>query len=134
MKKRNGFTLIELLAVLVVLSVISTIVFPIVSDVISDSEKGAYEEIENSIIRAAKLWATDNSSKLIRVNASNQLEQKNCHVKLSTLKTDGYFEDKETINPQNDENIDGTIIELEYTNNQYKYTIKTSGSSTYSEC
>ena len=43
LKSKKGFTLVELLAVIIILAVISTIVVPIVLNIVNDSKKSTYE-------------------------------------------------------------------------------------------
>lgn len=136
MKNKNGFTLIELLAVLVILGVIGTIIYPIVSDILSDVEEKAYNQQINAIKRAAKNYASDNSSILIEINENDEIQNKSCYVKLSSLKSGGYLENEDTIDPRDDNNINDAVVDLEYdfANNQYNYTVNISGTSSLEEC
>lgn len=57
---KKGFTLIELLSVLVVISVLSLITVPIVSNIISDSKRKSMLESVNGLITSARYFAIDN--------------------------------------------------------------------------
>ena len=134
--KKEGFTLIELLAVLIVLAAISAILIPMVSDMLEESEQKAYDQQIKEIEKAAKNWVLDNEKLLIEVDENVNISYKNCFVYLSDLKNLGYFENDTTINPVNDENIEDTVIELEYDYNikQYLYSVIDNGDTNYYPC
>ena len=54
-KEVNAFTLMELMAVLVVLAIIALIVFPIVDDILLDSDKKAFARSVEGLEKAARL-------------------------------------------------------------------------------
>lgn len=62
MRKLNnkGFTLVEVLAVIVILGVLATITVPAVSTVIEQNKENSYENLQKSIIAAAKIYISDN--------------------------------------------------------------------------
>lgn len=64
MNNKKGFTLVELLAVLILLSVLALMIFPVVEDYVTSSRKqGNQVEIDN-IIAATKNWEADNLDKI----------------------------------------------------------------------
>ncbi|MCI5552314.1 MAG: type II secretion system GspH family protein, partial [Tenericutes bacterium] len=58
--KEKGFTLIELLAVIVILSVITLITIPMVTNVIEESKKKALASSVQGLVESANLYATEN--------------------------------------------------------------------------
>ena len=51
---KNGFTLIELLAVIVILAIIAVIATPIITGIIEDAKKSAFERSVEGIVEATK--------------------------------------------------------------------------------
>ena len=58
--KEKGFTLIELLAVIVILSVITLITVPMITNVIEESKKKALASSIQGLVESANLYATEN--------------------------------------------------------------------------
>ena len=57
---KKGFTLIELLAVIVVLAVILVILMPIIGNVISDGEEGAFKTNVSEVMKLVKIHYQEN--------------------------------------------------------------------------
>ncbi|MEI3529752.1 MAG: type II secretion system protein [Bacilli bacterium] len=133
---KKGFTLVELLAVLVILAIIATISFPIVSNVLEKSEKKAYDQQIKEFEKAAKNFETNNSNLLIQIDENDEIQNISCYISLDTLKAGGYLEDKEIINPMDDSSMDNAVIDLQYDagSNQYKYVVHVDGNSNLTEC
>ena len=58
--KEKGFTLIELLAVIVILSVITLITIPMITNVIEESKKKALASSIQGLVESANLYAIEN--------------------------------------------------------------------------
>ena len=58
--KEKGFTLIELLAVIVILSVITLITVPMITNVIEESKKKALASSVQGLVKSANLYAIEN--------------------------------------------------------------------------
>ncbi len=58
--KEKGFTLIELLAVIVILSVITLITIPMITNVIEESKKKALASSVEGLVESANLYAIEN--------------------------------------------------------------------------
>ena len=92
---KKGFTLIELLGIIVILSLIAAISYPIVMNNINAAKQSAEESQINFIITAAKYWANDNSGLLSdTVGATYTLD-------LITLKDAGLLENSQYKDLQN---------------------------------
>ena len=89
MKKNNkGFTLIELLAVIVILMSISLIVVASVSESLERRDEKECEEQKQLAINAAKVYFSLNGG---------------TSVKVSTLKSGNYFNEKSKVDKLNDD-------------------------------
>lgn len=60
--KQKGFTLVEVLAVIIILGIVVTIVYPIVVSTIKSSEIKAYNSQREIIKKAAKVYALEKES------------------------------------------------------------------------
>jgi prepilin-type N-terminal cleavage/methylation domain len=110
---KKGFTLVELLAILVILSIITLIAYPIIGNVINNSKSKLQKEQYNRIKSAAKNWATSNSID----------ETTGACIKISDLKSGGYLEDANIEDPKLGSSMNGSFkIEWVSAKNQYKYT------------
>ena len=113
--KRNGFTLAELLGVIVILSLISVITIPAVTDQLNNYRKRLCEAQLAEIVSAAKTWATDNIYKLPTSNGETY------SVTLETLSSYGYI-DKDIQNPITKEKFDLEDTKVTITRSGKKYT------------
>ncbi|MDD4718473.1 MAG: prepilin-type N-terminal cleavage/methylation domain-containing protein [Bacilli bacterium] len=59
-KKYRGFTLIELLAVIVIIGIILLVVFPVVTKIIEEAEKGSFRNSVYGIVKSAEYKHADN--------------------------------------------------------------------------
>lgn len=100
---KKGFTLVELLAVLVILSIITLLVYPIFTSVIKDSKKEIEKTNVNEILNSAYNWSLDNSS-ILPVNVNDDIT-----VNVETLKKQGYLR-KDAIDISTGEEVDDTCI------------------------
>ena len=126
---KKGFTLVELLAIIVILGIIITIVYPLVVSTINDAKKNAYTSQKEIVIKAAKLYYLDHVENLPDIGSSE-----NRCVTIETLITDGYIsseelksnysmikEEKKLINPDNNTEI--SSVQVKYENNKYVYNL-----------
>jgi len=100
---KNGFTLVELLAVLVILSIITLLVYPIFTSVIKDSKKEIEKTNVNEILNSAYNWSLDNSS-LLPVQVDDDIT-----VNIETLKKQGYLR-KDAIDISTGEEVKDTCV------------------------
>ncbi len=111
---KKAFTLIELLGVLIILAVIALITFPIIDNLLTSSRQQAYQRSVEGILEAAKLYVTGESD-----FPSNDIKK----IDLQTLINSGLLEDKDIIDPRNNEDMIGCILyKWDDSNNQYQYS------------
>ena len=108
---KKGFTLVELIAVIVILGLIGTVVYPSIISIINNSKEKAYESQKRVIVKAAKEWGVKNSSKL---------PDDSCRITVARLIKEGYIENDEINNPKGGK-FNG-IVEVKFESNQYSYT------------
>ena len=92
---KKAFTLTELIAVIVVLAITSTIVFPVIQNHLKDNKNKLYEMQIDGIVESAKIWGANNINKL-PVEGEESVT-----VTLGELKRAGYA-DKDLKNPKTD--------------------------------
>lgn len=110
---KNGFTLVELLAVLVILSVIATIVFPTVISSIRKSKENAYNIQVSTIEESSRNWMLEKNNIDSIINT--------VYISLKTLIQEKYIQEME--NPLNGKVMNGCVRVLYMPNeNQYSYT------------
>lgn len=97
--KNKGFTLIELIGTIVILSIVVLIIIPPISNSLKKSVEDADKKTKQSIIMAAKSWASDNKDKLPTT------------VKLNILQEEGYIDDNLKL-PSTTENINSACVEI----------------------
>lgn len=116
MKKDKGFTLIELLAVITLIGILSIIGSISVTKLITSSKEKTYEQQVYNIEKAAKTWATNNTSVL------NEDESFKTYITVEDLKLAGLLEKVEIIDPRTEKELDGCVqITYNTKNKKYKY-------------
>lgn len=116
---KKGFSLVELLAIIVVLSIIALIAYPIIGNVIDNSRDKLQKEQHNRIKSAAKNWVTANS-----VN-----ETTGTCITISQLTDAGYLEIGDIKDPKGGTLNGGFQIRWVATKNQYSYEYFSGGCS-----
>lgn len=116
MKKDKGFTLIELLAVITLIGILSIIGSISVTKLITSSKEKTYEQQVYNIEKAAKTWATNNTSFL------NEDEGFKTYITVEDLKLAGLLEKVKIIDPRTEKELDGCVqITYNTKNKKYKY-------------
>lgn len=113
--KKNGFTLIELIGVMVILSIIALITYPIIKDSFNNSKTGLSREQVKSIENIARIWASKNSDELPSENP-NEIK----YLTIEELKKSGLLENKKILEMDSDEELKG-CVKIYYGNNKYNY-------------
>lgn len=57
---KDGFTLIEILAIIILLSVLALVTYPIINGVINDSRKDLYDKQIDELERHTRTWISEN--------------------------------------------------------------------------
>ena len=110
---KKGFTLAELIGVIIILSILALIVYPIISDSYKDSKKGLSEEQIKSLENVTRIWATNNPEELT--------EDTPRYVTIEELKRSGLIENKEILDVDNQGTELKGCIKIYYENNKYNY-------------
>ena len=113
----KGFTLIELLGVIILISLITLILLPMIDKAIKQGDTAAKNQNKNSLVMAAKNWATDNK---------NKMPSDKCYIDANSLITAGYLD-------KNNSDIKGVVIITKtgtkgsdnYKTNIYRYKYQT---------
>ena len=122
---KKGFTLVELLAVIIVISVVSLIIFPVVTKQISKSKQDLYNIQVENIIKAAKDMVLDNRELLDEnhiVPTLISIEE----MQTATNKDGVHYLEEGTIKSPLDESVmNGTVvITYDESSKGYKYEYK----------
>ena len=115
--KKNGFTLAELLGVIVLLSLVSIITIPAVTDSLSNYKGRVCKAQLDEIVSAARTWANDNVLKLPTGNDEFRT------VTLEELSEYGYI-DGTIQNPVTKKNFDPKTTKVVITRSGKRYTYK----------
>ena len=110
--KNKGFTLIELLAVIIILSVLSVIVIPTVSDSIKQAKNDAYNEQVKIIENQAEKYFLDSNFDV--------LENERKVIYLEEILNTDYINKSKIINPKTDEEMTGCVLVTSYSK-QYHF-------------
>lgn len=133
--KQKGFTLVEVLAVIIILGIVVTIVYPIVVSTIKSSEIKAYNSQIEIIKKAAKVYALEKESGPVTERVLPSLEEgKTSYVSIKDLIDTGYISDEELQDEDNvdlkngilknpKEDLSCTQVKITYESNQYTYKV-----------
>ena len=61
---KDGFTLIEILAVIILLSILALVTYPIINGIINDSRKDLYDKQLDELERYTRTWISENVESL----------------------------------------------------------------------
>ncbi len=112
---KKGFTLIEVIGILVVLTIVFGVTFPVVTGVINRSKQKAYDDQIDLIYSAAKSYALE------------MAVQDDYKVSIQTLKNSDYLINKDIIDSRTNEIMNGCVyVTFDETNNKYTTTYEES--------
>ena len=113
--KNKGFTLVELLAVIIIMGLLATIIFPMVNTSLSNSKDSSLNVLKSNIIDATKDWSLDNLNSLPENGSS-------VNVKLDKIKQ-GYLP-LNVKNPKTGYIISNeSYVTITNVNGKYKYEV-----------
>ncbi len=100
---KDGFTLIEILAIIILLSVLALVTYPIINGVINDSRKDLYDKQIDELERHTRTWISENVESLELVDGYSR------NVTFEELKNSGYIQESSVINPKTNEPLSGCM-------------------------
>ena len=116
--KNRGFTLVELLGVIVILMVITILVFPAVTKLVSQSKDTVYQKQVSTILLAAYDYTLSNNY----FPSSGETD----YLTLGELKTEGLIDIDITDPHTNEKFPNNLVIGISYVQNSYNYNKHTS--------
>ena len=112
---KKGFSLIELLAVIVIIGIIALITFPIVDDIISNSEKKAFKASVDELVNLTEMDYNEFGRTGVVVYILNN-KKLTCNLCTNNIKYNGEIEDGTgTITLEN-----GKLTDIVIQNKYYK--------------
>ena len=100
---KNGFTLIEMLAIIIILSLITLVTYPIINGVINDSKNDLYNKQIDELERHTKSWISENVESLELVDGYSR------NVTFEELYNSGFISDPNVKNPKTNELLSGCV-------------------------
>ena len=111
---KKGFTLIEILAIIILLSVIALITYPIINNLITDSKDELYDKQISELVRLSNTWVTKNITKLKMIDGYTY------NLSFDELYEQGFVSDEQVKNPKTGQNLPGCMkVTFNSTNNGY---------------
>ena len=101
--RKKGFTLIEIMAIIILLSVISIIIYPVINNTISKSEDDLYDQQIEELVRLSNAWVAGNAIDLVPKEGFTY------DLTFEELATQGYIVEKDIINPKTGEVFPGCM-------------------------
>ena len=109
---KRAFTLIEMLAILIVLSILSIILIPVVKNTIKGAKNNTYKAQAKAIESAAESYFIDS-------NYTVSDDEKKV-IYLTDILKSGYIDSKDIVNHINKKKMTGCVLISTYSN-QYHY-------------
>ena len=100
---KKGFTLIEIIAIIILLSVIALITYPVINNLITDSKDDLYNKQITELERLANTWAAKNVKKL------KMEEGYSYNLSFDELHEQGLIPEEQIKNPKTGEPLEGCI-------------------------
>ena len=111
---KKGFTLIEIIAIIILLSVIALITYPIINNLITDSKDELYDKQISELVRLSNTWVTKNITKLKMIDGYTY------NLSFDELYEQGFVSDEQVKNPKTGQNLPGCMkVTFNSTNNGY---------------
>ena len=100
---KKGFTLIEIIAIIILLSVIALITYPIINNLITDSKDELYDKQISELVRLSNTWVTKNITKLKMTDGYTY------NLSFDELYEQGFVSDEQVKNPKTGQNLSGCM-------------------------
>lgn len=100
---KKGFTLIEIIAIIILLSVIALIVYPVVNGIINNNKDKLYDKQIEELRRHTKSWVTEN------LDSINLIDGYTRNVTFQELYEAGFITDSDVKNPKTSESLSGCM-------------------------
>lgn len=100
---KDGFTLIEILAIIILLSVLALVTYPIINGIINDSRKDLYDKQIDELERHTRTWISENVESLELVDGYSR------NVTFEDLYKSGFISDANVKNPITNESLSGCV-------------------------
>ena len=113
---KKGFTLIEIIAIIILLSVIALITYPVINNLITESKEKLYEKQISELERLSNTWVTKNINKL------KTEEGYTYDLSFEELNEQGFTSDKQIQNPKTGKNLTG-CMKVKYNSNKNGYDV-----------
>ena len=114
MKNKKGFTLIEIIAIIILLSVIALITYPVINNLISDSKDELYDKQISELVRLSNTWVTKNITKLKTIDGYTY------NLSFDELYEQGFVSDEQVKNPKTGQKLSGCMkVTYNPSNNGY---------------
>ena len=113
---KKGFTLIEIIAIIILLSVIALITYPVINNLITEGKEKLYEKQINELERLSNTWVTKNTNKL------KTEEGYTYDLSFEELNEQGFTSDKQIQNPKTGKNLTG-CMKVTYNSSKNGYDV-----------
>jgi len=115
---RKGFTLVEIMAVIVIFGLLISIIVPIVSNLLKDSEDTLHDEQIDMVVKASQKYMVEHSELLPEGSDYSA-------VYIDDLINSGVIDNDKVIDPKTKEELEGCVI-VNYNDsfNQYEYNYR----------
>ena len=137
----KGFTLIEVLAVIVILSILMAIMVPSVGNIMKKNKADNYQNLEDSIISAAKIYISDNryqitvgncdDSNKADIESINNVTLTDSKITIQTLANAGNLKttsDGKILNPKDKTSLNlgnsYVVVKYQCDKKDYEYQLK----------
>lgn len=115
--KKKGFTLVELLGVILILALLALLITPVVTGIIRSSRTKSNDAQKQLIIDAAKLWVTDNDTKLSSTTGSEYT------LYVDDIQRGGYLSDTQIVNIEKEVSIANACVIITTNTKKYDYEL-----------
>lgn len=113
--KKKGFTLVELLGVILILALLALLITPVVTGIIRSSRTKSNDAQKQLIIDAAKLWVTDNDTKLSSTTGSEY------KLFVEDIQKGGYLSDTQIVDIEKEVSIANACVVIKTTEKKFEY-------------